>query len=136
MFKTYSELISLKTYKERLLYLQCKSFIGEKTFGSHRYLNQKFYESYDWQKIRRKIIIRDNGCDLAIEDLPINGRILIHHINPVTIEDIIERKDCVFDLENLVCVAFDTHNAIHFGEVIEKKKEFETRTKNDTCPWK
>lgn len=136
MNKCYSELITIKTYEERLKYLQCKNFIGEQTFGGRRYLNQRFYQSYEWLKIREKIIIRDNGCDLAIEELPINGMILIHHINPITIDDIVDRNQKVFDPENLICAAFDTHNAIHFGEVIKKETSFITRSINDTCPWK
>lgn len=134
--KTYSEMILLPTFRERFEYLRLDGVVGDYTFAGLRYLNQRFYQSEAWKKVRREIIIRDNGCDLAIEGQEIgrNG-IYIHHINPITKEDLIHQRKCVFDPENLVCVGFYTHNAIHYnGEV--KEKVVVRRTANDTCPWK
>ncbi len=134
--KSYSELISIKSYKDRYDYLKIDGAIGKATFGGHRYLNQVFYRSLKWKDIRKKVIIRDNACDLAHKDYEILGRVYIHHINPITIEDMLEERSCVYDLENLVCVSFDTHNAIHFGS--EGCPTFEPieRKRYDTCPWR
>lgn len=139
-FKTYDELISLKTFEERFEY--CKASIGrnvgEITFGSRRFLNQIFYNSYEWKSIRSKVIVRDCGCDLAHPDYPITTEfepIYIHHLNPLTEEDILNRSPLLIDLNNLICVSFDTHNAIHYnGEVVEK--QLVIRKPNDTCPWR
>lgn len=137
MSKTYSELIRFPRFKERFEYLKTNSVVGEPTFGGQRYLNQILYQSYDWKKIRKTIILRDRGFDLAHPDVPIGGQVYVHHINPVTIEDIFERRACVFDPENLISCSFDTHNAIHYGHTdIFKRKEFVTRSVNDTCPWR
>lgn len=133
--KTYSELVLLKTFEERLNYLKINGRVGEFTFNGHRYLNQRLYQCPEWSTIRRKAIIRDKGCDLALEGYDIFGRVLVHHINPITIEDIIKRRECVFDLDNLITTSHSTHNAIHYQNddivpvVIERRK-------NDTCPWK
>lgn len=133
--KTYSELIKLETYEERVKYLQTGSIVGDQTFGSHRVLNQRFYQTPEWRTIRRNIIIRDNGCDLGLEDCPIFGTCYIHHLNPITSEDILNRDPKLFDPENLICVTFDTHQLIHYG--IEPRSRNPTeRTPNDTCPWK
>lgn len=132
--KTYSELIKIKNFEDRLKYLTLKGKIGEQTFGGHRMLNQILYKSSDWKNIRRRIILRDEGCDLAHEDYPIGGNIYIHHLNPISIDDILKRNKDIFDEENLVCVSFKTHNAIHYGveELIPRSLE---RRRNDTCLW-
>lgn len=134
--KTYSELIALPTFKERFKYLQLKGSVGKDTFGHDRYLNQTLYRSPEWKRLRRDIIIRDNGCDLGCEGFDIYGRVLIHHINPITIEDVVSRHPKVFDPENLICVTHDTHNAIHYGDENLLITGPNVRTKNDTCPWK
>lgn len=136
MIKSYSELITIPTFEERFEYLQLKGLIGKETFGFDRYLNQQLYRTKEWRSIRDKAIIRDNGCDLGVEGYDIVGRILIHHINPITIDDILKGNPIVFDLENLICTSHNTHNAIHYGDeslLITAPKE---RCKNDTCPWK
>lgn len=135
--RSYSELIEIPTFDKRFEYLSLKGSVGDFTFNGHRYLNQKLYRSEEWKSVRRKVIIRDNGCDLGCEDRPIFGSVLIHHINPITIDDIVERRTCVFDLENLISVSFDTHNAIHYGkEEIFIPTTWIARTKNDTCLWR
>lgn len=134
MDRRYSELIVLPTFKERFEYLKMRSNIGEPTFGGHRQLNQLLYTSARWRRTRDKVIIRDYGCDLAIRDYNIVDGIIVHHINPISVEDIKENTHKVFDLENLICTSFNTHNAIHFGGEI-KEMEIITRSKNDTSPW-
>lgn len=134
--KCYSELIQMRTFQERFEYLKCDGFIGETTFGGHRYLNQILYNSDRWKKVRREVIIRDNGFDLAHPDYPIGGNIYVHHLNPITIDDILEEHYCVFDPNNLISTSFQTHNAIHYGSEEMLVKEPVTRRPNDTCPWK
>ena len=134
--KRYSELVTLPTFEKRFEYLKLNGQVGDFTFNGHRYLNQKFYQCNEWKTVRRRVIIRDAGCDLACEGYEITGKMLIHHINPITIEDVLERRYCVFDLENLVLASFDTHNAIHYGDSNLLSKELVVRTKNDTCPWR
>lgn len=134
--KTYSELIIIPSFEERFKYLSLTGIVGEITFGGHRYLNQKLYQSLEWKRIKREIILRDNGCDLSHEDHPIEGHIYIHHINPVSIEDVLERRSCVFDPENLISASFKTHNAIHYGSEELLSRYPVIRTKNDTCPWR
>ena len=134
--KRYSELTTIPTYEERFKYLQLKGAVGDDTFGYDRYLNQILYNSPEWKRLRNQIIIRDNGRDLGCEGYEIYGRILIHHMNPITVEDIVSRDPIVFDPENLICVSHNTHNAIHYGDenlLITAPIE---RSKNDTCPWK
>lgn len=134
--KRYSELSTIPTYEERFQYLQLKGAVGNDTFGYDRYLNQILYNSPEWKRLRNQIIIRDNGRDLGCEGYEIYGRILIHHMNPITVEDIVSRNPIVFDPENLICVSHSTHNAIHYGDknlLIIAPVE---RTKNDTCPWR
>lgn len=116
MYRTYNELILLKTFEERFDYLRLNGQCSEITFGGHRLLNQMLYRSPQWQEVRRRVIIRDNGCDLAIEDRPINDQILIHHINPITIDQVTNFDSCIFDLNNLISVSKKTHNAIHYGD--------------------
>lgn len=134
--KTYSELITFSTFEDRFEYLQLKGTIGKETFGFDRYLNQILYNSKEWKHLRNKIIVRDNGCDLACEGFEIYGRILIHHINPITIDDVIKRREMVFDPENLICVTHNTHNAIHYGDKSLLITGPIERRANDTCPWK
>jgi hypothetical protein len=134
--KTYSELITLPTYEERYRYLRLGGQVGKETFGFDRYLNQVFYRSDEWRKVRDEVIIRDNGCDLGIEGREIHGRILIHHMNPITIEDIKNRSDFLLNPEYLITTVKNTHDAIHYGDedlLITAPRE---RTKNDTCPWR
>lgn len=136
MIRCYSELIKLKTFEERFDYLKLKGIVGKDTFGFDRYINQELYKSMEWMSLRDKIIIRDNGCDLGIEDRIIYGKIIIHHINPLRKEDIINRSQYLLNPEYLICVSMNTHNAIHYGDknlLITSPIE---RTKNDTCPWK
>lgn len=135
-YKTYSELITISSFEERFEYLSLSGIVGDITFGGHRYLNQKLYQSLEWKRIKREIILRDNGCDLAHEDHPIEGHIYIHHINPVSIEDVLERRLRVFDPENLISASFKTHNAIHYGSEELLSRCPVIRTKNDTCPWR
>lgn len=116
MYRTYNELILLQTFEERFDYLRLNGQCSEITFGGHRLLNQMLYRSPQWQEIRRRVIIRDNGYDLGIEDRPINDQILIHHINPITIEQVTNFDPCIFDLNNLISVSKKTHNAIHYGD--------------------
>ena len=134
--KTYSELIALPTFEDRFEYLQLKGIVGQETFGFDRYLNQILYNSKEWKHLRNEIIVRDNGCDLALEGFEIHGRILIHHINPITIDDVIKRREMVFDPENLICVTHNTHNAIHYGDKSLLITGLIERRANDTCPWK
>lgn len=134
--KTYSELIALPTFEERYRYLRLKGTVGEDTFGFDRYLNQKFYRSAEWRRIRDQVIIRDNGCDLGIEDRMIRGKVLIHHMNPITDYDIRYLTDALLNPEYLICVSHSTHNAIHYGDEDLLITTPVIRTKNDTCPWK
>lgn len=134
--KTYSELIALPTFEERYEYLRLSGRVGEDTFGFDRYLNQNFYRSAEWRRIRDRVIVRDNGCDLGIDDRIIYGKILIHHMNPITDKDIFNLSDILLDPEYLICVSHNTHNAIHYGDGERLVKDPIVRTKNDTCPWK
>lgn len=134
--RSYSELITLPTFEERFQYLRLKGVVGTDTFGFDRYLNQKFYRSAEWKKIRDFVIIRDSGCDLGIEDRMIHGKILIHHMNPITEYDIIHATDALLNPEYLICVTHATHNAIHYGDEDLLIKAPTVRTRFDTCPWK
>lgn len=134
--KTYSELITFPTFRERFEYLKLNGQVGLDTFGHDRYLNQILYTSPEWRRCRNGIIIRDNGCDLGCEGYEIHGKILIHHINPITVEDILNRNPMVFDPENLISSAHITHNAIHYGDVSLLITEPIERSRNDTCPWR
>lgn len=137
--KTYLELITLQTFEDRFNYLKLNGVVAETTFGGHREVNQILYRSPEWQRVRRKVIIRDNGCDLAIEDRPIikPARILIHHINPISLKDITDHDPKVFDLNNLITVSHETHNAIHYGDQsLLTPSTPNERKLNDTIPWK
>lgn len=129
-------MILLPTFIERFRYLQLNGSVGMDTFGHDRYLNQILYHSDEWRRFRRDVIIRDNGCDLGCEDYEIHGRILIHHINPITVEDVIRRDPCIFDFENVISTSHDTHNAIHYGDESLLVTEPIVRTPYDTCPWR
>ena len=134
--RTYSELITIPTFEERFEYLQLKGSVGKDTFGYDRYLNQVLYRSPEWKRLRNQIIIRDAGCDLACEGYDIHSKVLIHHLNPITVEDVLARSRKVFDPDNLVCVSHNTHNAIHYGDVDLLVTGPIIRTKNDTSPWR
>lgn len=134
--KTYSELITIPTFEERFEYLKLDGQVGVETFGFNRYLNQAFYKSDEWLSIRDYVITRDNGCDLGMEGYEIYGRILIHHINPITKDDIIQRSRILLDPENLITTVKRTHDAIHYGDSNLLMRDPIERRKNDTCPWR
>lgn len=135
--KTYSELIQIPSYIERYRYLKLGGKAGEITFGNERYLNQLLYKSPEWKSIRRAIITRDQGFDMGCEGYEIQGVILVHHLNPITVDDIYQRRDCVFDEENLICVSKTTHNAIHYGsEDLLVIDEIPERRPGDTIFWR
>lgn len=134
--KSYSELISIQSFEERFEYLKLPGVVGDETFGGHRYLNQWLYKLAEWKSTRREVIIRDGGFDLAHPDYQIGGNIYVHHINPITIDDILERRRCVFDLDNLISTSFDTHNALHYGALDAPVIKVTERQRYDTCPWR
>ena len=136
MNRTYSELITLPTFEERFEYLKLSGTVGKETFGYDRYLNQMFYKLPEWLEARDYVIIRDNGCDLGIEGREIHGRILVHHMNPITMEDILNRNRCLFDPENLISTVKNTHDAIHYSDESILVLDPIERSKNDTCPWR
>lgn len=134
--RTYSELITLPTFEERFKYLQLNGQVGKDTFGFDRYINQNFYRSLEWKRVRDKVILRDNGCDLGVEGYEIHGRILIHHMNPITTRDIESMSEYLLNPEYLISTVHNTHNAIHYGDESLLITVPIERTKNDTCPWK
>lgn len=135
--RTYSELSKLKTFDERFRYLMLRGTVGSETFGYDRYLNQALYHSDDWDRVRDLVIIRDNGCDLGIEGNEIHSRIIVHHMNPITVDDIYSRSELVLDPEFLICTSLNTHNGIHYGdEALLKERTPVIRTPNDQCPWR
>jgi hypothetical protein len=137
MDKCYSELVKLKTLIERYEYLRTFSKIGEETFGGSRYLNQYLYTKSDlWKSVRRKVILRDNGRDLGLDDYIIQGRIIVHHINPLTKEQLLNFDECIFDMENLISCSHNTHNAIHYGDKSLLPQDPIERRPFDTCPWR
>lgn len=136
MIRTYSELSALPTFKERYEYLRLGGTVGEDTFGFDRYLNQIFYKSAEWQSVRREVIIRDNGCDLGLEGYEIRGKILIHHMNPIRVEDIVKRSEMLLNPEYLITTVLATHNAIHYGDATLLSILPKERSRNDTCPWR
>lgn len=133
--RSYSELMKLGTYHERLKYLLCHGVIGGETFGDNRYFNQAFYQSPEWKRARREAISRDNGRDLGIEGLEIRGRLYVHHLNPITLEDIVNGNPALVDPENLICCSYETHKEIHYGSE-KAHEEYVPRTPDDTSPWK
>lgn len=135
--RTYSELSKLKTFRERYEYLKLDGIVGEETFGFDRYINQMFYKSEEWKRIRNYVITRDNGCDLGIPDRKIvDSVILVHHMNPITKEDIINKNEILLDPEYLITTIKPTHDAIHYGDESLLAEDLVIRSKNDTCPWK
>lgn len=135
--RTYSELITLPTFEERYEYLKLNGIVSEETFGFDRYINQEFYQrSKEWKRIRDLVIIRDEGCDLGIEGREIRGKIIVHHMNPITKEDILTNSDFLLNPEYLICTLKSTHDAIHYGDENLLIKEPIIRTANDTCPWR
>lgn len=135
MSKTYHEMLEYKTFKDRYKYLRLIGYVGEDTFGFNRFVNQQFYTSRMWRSVRSQVIIRDNGCDLACPDRPILGKIYIHHINPVSLEQLEDEDPILFDLNNLVCVSHTTHNAIHYGDESTLIEDYIPRRPGDTTLW-
>ena len=136
MSKSYSELIQLPTFLERFRYLQIGGTVGADTFGHGRYLNQILYRTAEWKRFRNRIILRDQGCDLGCKGYEIFGKVLVHHINPITIEDILRRDPIIFDPDNVISTCLDTHNAIHYGDESLLITDPIERKPNDTCPWR
>lgn len=136
MIRTYSELITLPTFLDRFEYLRLNGKVGEETFGYYRYLNQVFYRSAEWKKIRNLVIVRDNGCDLGLSGYDIHGKVYIHHMNPITADDIRNRSEFLLNPDYLICVSHMTHEAITYGDKSLLLLEPIERTKNDTCPWR
>lgn len=136
IIKTYTELSRLKTFEERYQYLRLGGSVGKDTFGFDRYLNQMLYRSQKWKDIRDFVIIRDNGCDLGVEGYEIYGKILVHHMNPITLKDIEHESDFLFNPEYLISTTHNTHNAIHYGDENLLPKAPIERSRNDTCPWR
>ena len=145
--RTYSEVITIPSFEDRYEYLRLDGRVGQETFGHDRYLNQILYTSQPWRRFRDKIIIRDNGCDLACEGYEVRSfrdrdgkihrpKILIHHINPITVDDVINNRTNVFDPENVICVTHNTHQAIHYGDSNLLFGPPIERSQNDTCPWR
>lgn len=138
MLRTYDELIRLESFEERFAYLRLQGNVGRDTFGSDRYLNQLFYRSQEWKHIRNQVIARDNGCDLGVEGYEIHKgqRILIHHMNPLRVDDILDQTEYLMDPKYLITTTFRTHNAIHYSDESLLPILPKERTPNDTCPWK
>ena len=136
MRRSYKELSRLATFEERFKYLQLKGAVGRDTFGFDRWFNQQFYRSAEWKHIRDSVILRDNGCDLGIPGREIYGKIIIHHLNPISLKDIEDNTDILMDPDNLITTTHMTHNAIHYGDDHLLMKDPIVRKPNDTCPWK
>lgn len=136
MLRTYSELSRLQTFRERFEYLRLDGIVGAETFGFDRYLNQVFYNSDEWKAVRKTVIIRDNGCDLGMDGYNIHGKIIVHHMNPFSIDDVLHRKEELLDPEFLISTVLNTHNAIHYGDESLLPSAPIVRTRNDTCPWR
>ena len=136
MIRTYSELCQIPSYKDRFEYLKLDGVVGKATFGSKRYLNQKFYTSDEWKRVRDIVIVRDLGCDLGFPGYDIYGQIQVHHMNPMIVEDVISHSSEILNPEFLICTSYQTHKAIHYGTEEMLVLPPVERTKNDTCPWK
>lgn len=137
MIRTYDELITLDTFDERYAYLRLVGVVGESTFGGHRHLNQALYHSKEWADVRNFVILRDNACDLGISDREISGRIIIHHMNPLSLDDMFSYSKLLLDPAFLICTSHDTHNAIHYGDAsLLRETEFVERKPNDQVPWR
>jgi hypothetical protein len=135
VIRTYAELRRLETFEERFRYLSIRGRVGEETFGFDRYINQQFYRSREWKLVRHEVIVRDNGCDLGIEGYEINGVILIHHMNPLTVAHIREADENMLDPNQLITTTHRTHNAIHYGDESLLPKPFIQRRRGDTQLW-
>lgn len=133
--RTYSELSELQTFEERFAYLSIRGEVGCATFGGNRWINQQFYTSREWRRLRLLAISRDEGCDLGIEGYEIHDKIIVHHMNPIDEEDIMHGTDRALDLDNLICTTQDTHNAIHFGDASLLRKPYTPRSPRDTKLW-
>lgn len=136
ILRTYEELITLPTFEERSRYLRLAGKIGEETFGWNRWMNQMFYTSREWKSVRDQVILRDHGCDLAIEGRDINDVILIHHMNPISVDDFHQGSDNLLNPRYLICVSKNTHNAIHYGTKLDIPRRNTPRRPNDMCPWR
>lgn len=136
IIRTYTELMKLKTFEERYRYLKLVARVGEETFGFDRYLNQQFYHSQEWKSIRNEIIIRDGACDLGIEGREMSKGIIIHHMNPISKDDLIHQTDFLLNPDYLICTSKKTHSAIHYGDETLLFDGLAERTKDDTCPWR
>lgn len=135
MIRTYSELLQYETLEERFHYLALQGNVGRSTFGFDRYLNQDFYRSRQWKQLRSKVIVRDEGCDLAVPGFDIHTKIVIHHMNPMTVEDITHGVSSILDPEFLITTTLKTHNAIHFGDERLLPRQFVERSPGDTALW-
>jgi len=135
-YKNYSELCELDTFEERFRYLKLDGAVGIDTFGFDRYMNQQFYKSKEWKDIRNYVIVRDNGCDLGVDGYELHGKILIHHMNPITQNDIIHSTDILLNPEFLITTCLNTHNGIHYGDESCLNVHLIERTPNDTIPWR
>lgn len=135
--KTYSELVTIPSFLERFRYLKLNGIVGQSIFGFDRYINQKFYRTSEWKKIRRQVILRDCGCDLGCEgyEIPSGVNIIVHHMNPMAIKDIVNKQEWILDPEFLICTTKRTHDALHYGDETLLYYEPVERTKGDTCPW-
>lgn len=136
MIRTYSELLKAQSFEERYTYLKLNSAVGVDTFGNERFINQQFYQSDEWRSVRDKVIIRDNGCDLGVDGYDIFGEIIVHHMNPITVSDILERSEYLLNPEYLICTTLATHNAIHYSDENQLIQMPVERSRNDTCPWR
>lgn len=137
MKRCYEELIQLKTFDDRFEYLNLNGVVGNETFGRDRFLNQWFYQTPEWKSVRNKVILRDNGCDLGVEGYEIYDSVYVHHMNPITLEDLQEERwDILLDPNNLICTSYRTHEAIHFGDAALLPKVPIERRPGDTCPWR
>lgn len=136
MIRTYTELMQISSYEERLNYLKLNGVVANETFGFDRYLNQQFYKSSEWKRVRQQVIIRDNGCDLGCRGHEIYGQIIVHHMNPISLEDIENNPEILLDPEYLICVSLDTHNYIHYGINNIEKDVFTDRHPGDTKLWR
>ena len=135
--RTYNELVQYHSYEDRFRYLKLSGVVANETFGFDRYLNQRFYKSAEWRRVRDQVIIRDNGCDLGVPGKEIFGTIIVHHMNPISIEDIEKNPEILFDPNYLICVSLETHNALHYGdESILEKETIAERRPGDTTPWR
>ena len=136
MIRTYEEISKCRTFKERFEYLKLDGKVAHDTFGFDRYMNQYFYKSDRWKRVRDIVILRDDGCDLGVKGYDIHGKVIIHHMNPLNLDDIVNETEYLLNPNYLICTSHETHNAIHYGSYEMINKEPIERVPNDTCPWK